>query len=265
MGCRWLLLTGLVFGFSAPRAAAADTTPDPAQVEVFEKLVLPILSTHCFACHGPDAAKRKADLRLDTREGAVAAAVIPGKPEKSALMARITAGDADERMPPEKTGPRLKPEQIRILQNWIAQGAAYTEHWAFSRPKRPEIPTIKQAISIKNPIDAFVQVRLEKEGLRAAPEATREVLIRRATLDLTGLPPVPDEVEAFLKDASPDAYEKLIERLLASPHYGERWGRHWLDVARYADSGGFETDIFFGNAWRYRDYVIRSFNADTAV
>src|SRR5262245_11075989 len=227
----------------------------------FNRDVLPILSANCFPCHGPDANKRKAALRLDEREEALSGTVIvPGKPAMSELLARVTADDADGRMPPPKSGPRLKPEQVQVLRTWIKQGAPYSEHWAFVPTRKPEIP--KANTQITNPIDAFVLARLEKEGLKPAPSASREVLIRRVTLDLTGLPPTPDEIDAFLKDTTPDAWEKVIDRLLASPAYGERWGRHWLDVARYADSGGFETDIFFGSAWRYRDYVIRSFNAD---
>jgi mono/diheme cytochrome c family protein len=242
----------------APRAAPAEGA---AEVD-FNRDVLPILAANCFACHGPDAEKRKADLRLDVRTGAVGkgGVIVPGKPEQSELIDRLTAADAEGRMPPPKAGPRLTPEQVKVLRAWVEQGAQYTEHWAFVPPKRPEVPKTKAQSS--NPIDAFVLARLEKDGLKPAPRAAREVLIRRAALDLTGLPPSPEEVAAFLKDDAPDAWAKVVDRLLASPHYGERWGRHWLDVARYADSGGFETDIFFGSAWRYRDYVIRSFNAD---
>jgi hypothetical protein len=233
----------------------------------FNRDVLPILSGHCFACHGPDASKRKADLRLDVRESAVAergggSAIVPGRPAEGALIARITAPDAEGRMPPPKAGPRLKADQVRLLRTWIEQGAAYTAHWAFLPPRRPPLPRVQDATWPQTPIDHFILQRLEQQRLRPAPRASREVLIRRATLDLIGLPPTPAEIEAFLADVSPNAYERLIERLLQSPHYGERWGRHWLDVARYADSGGFETDIFFANAWRYRDYVLRSFNAD---
>jgi hypothetical protein len=233
----------------------------------FNRDILPLLSAHCFACHGPDASKRKADLRLDVPANAVAdrgavPAIVPGKPSESELIARITAADAEGRMPPPKAGPRLEPGQIQLLRTWIEQGAGYTEHWAFLPPRRPPLPRVQDATWAKTPIDQFILQRLEQQQLRPAPRASREVLIRRATLDLLGLPPTPEEIAAFLADDSPNAYARLIERLLQSPHYGERWGRHWLDVARYADSGGFETDIFFANAWRYRDYVLRSFNAD---
>jgi mono/diheme cytochrome c family protein len=251
----------LVRGALAVMSAALSPPASRAADVDFNRDVLPILSANCFACHGPDAGKRKAELRLDVREGAAGGkAIVPGKPDKSELLARLTADDAAGRMPPPKAGARLKPEQVRVLRDWIEQGAAYAEHWAFVPPNRPEIPKLKHPPT--NPIDAFVLARLEKEGVKPSGQASREVLIRRVTLDLTGLPPTADEVDAFLKDTAPDAWEKVVDRLLASPHYGERWGRHWLDVARYADSGGFETDIFFGSAWRYRDYVIRSFNAD---
>jgi mono/diheme cytochrome c family protein len=251
-----------------PRLATvlALLLPSPAAAGPvdFDRDVLPVLSTRCFACHGPDAAKRKADLRLDTRSGALAdrdgsKAVVPGRPAESALLARVGAGDTDGRMPPPKAGPRLTSEQVRVLRAWVEQGAEYSEHWAF-RPLRP--PGKDEQETGKSLIDALVRVRLEAERLTPAPPADRVILLRRVALDLTGLPPSPEEVAAFEKDSSPDAYEKLVDRLLASPHFGERWGRHWLDVARYADSGGFETDIFYGGAWRYRDYVIRSFNSD---
>jgi hypothetical protein len=243
------------------------TSPSFAQQVDFDRDVLPILSAHCFACHGPDASKRKADLRLDVRSSAVAdqggpAAIVPGRPAESELIARITAKDERRRMPPVKTGPRLKPEQIQLLRTWIEQGAPYTEHWAFLPPRRPLVPRVQDGTWPQTPLDSFILHRLEQQNLRPAPPASREVLIRRATLDLLGLPPTPDEINAFRTDASPNAYQRLVERLLQSPQYGERWGRHWLDVARYADSGGFETDIFFASAWRYRDYVIRSINAD---
>jgi hypothetical protein len=259
----------------------------------FSRDVLPILSANCFKCHGRDASTREAKLRLDLREHALLertsgyAAIVPGKPDTSEVIVRITSKDEDERMPPADKGRALNSTEIETLREWIAQGASYTEHWAYVPPKRlpvpgaagspsrPEFndnlhagsqaPSEKQPHPQPNPIDAFILARLEKEKLRPAPRASNETLIRRATLDLTGLPPTPDEIDAFRADSirNPNsAFRNLIDRLLASPHYGERWGRHWLDVARYADSGGFETDIFFGHAWRYRDYVIRAFNAD---
>ena len=253
--CRQALWRILAVAMLAPSPAAA------ADVD-FNRDVLPILSTNCFPCHGPDGAKRKADFRLDDRKSAIAGrAIVPGKPEASALLARVTAEDDDDRMPPAKAGARLRQQDVELLRSWINEGAPYTEHWAFVPPVRPPIPKVPGPPD-SNPVDAFILASLERAGLKAASPASREVLLRRVTIDLTGLPPTPEEIEAFRKDDSSRAWEKVIDRLLASPHYGERWGRHWLDVARYADSGGFETDIFFGSAWRYRDYVIRSFNSD---
>lgn len=241
----------------------AVVSPSFAANVDFTRDVLPILSARCFPCHGPDAGKRKADLRLDVRDDAVAAtALTPGRPAESNLLARVSADDGDGRMPPAKTGSRLTADEVSLLRGWIEQGATYSEHWAFLSPKRAPLPRVRDANWPRTPIDTIVLARLEADKLRPAPPASREVLIRRATLDLTGLPSTPEEVAAFVADDSPTAYERLVDRMLASPHYGERWGRHWLDVARYADSGGFETDIVYANAWRYRDYVLRSFNAD---
>jgi Protein of unknown function (DUF1549)/Protein of unknown function (DUF1553)/Planctomycete cytochrome C len=233
----------------------------------YNRDVLPILSAKCFECHGPDGGHRKANLRLDLREGALARrdtrpAIVPGQPQASELISRLTATDPDDRMPPAKKGPPLPADQIQMFRRWIAEGAPYAEHWAFVPPQRPPLPKVHDTKWVQTPIDRFALSRLEQEKLRPPEKSSREILIRRATLDLIGLPPTPEEIDAFVADRSPNAYEKLVDRLLASPHYGERWGRHWLDVARYADSGGFETDIFFAHAWRYRDYVIRSFNDD---
>ncbi len=233
----------------------------------FGRDVMPILSANCFSCHGADPGNRKAKLRLDLRDEAVAdrdglPAIIPGNPVKSELMFRITSNDEDERMPPADKAHKLSETQIDILRRWIASGAEYTPHWAFVAAKPQPLPVVRNPKWVQSPIDHFVLAKLEAEKLKPAAPASREILIRRASLDLTGLPPSPEDVAAFAADKSPDAWPKLIERLLASPQYGERWGRHWLDIARYADSGGFETDLFFGHAWRYRDYVIRSFNAD---
>ncbi len=236
----------------------------------FSRDVLPILSANCFKCHGRDVSTREAKLRLDLREHAIVernsglTPIAPGKPEASEVIARVTSQDDDERMPPADKGRALYPSEVETLRGWIAQGAPYTEHWAFVPLRRPAEPAVNDAVWARSPVDRFVAARLEKEKLHPASRASRETLIRRASLDLLGLPPKPEEIEAFVADKSPDgaAFAKVVERLLASPHYGERWGRHWLDIARYADSGGFETDIFFGHAWRYRDYVIRAFNAD---
>lgn len=233
----------------------------------FGRDVLPILAKHCFQCHGPDEETREAGLRLDLRERAVfvdqgSAAVVPHAADQSELIARISSGDANELMPPPDSGSRLSEEQVAILRSWIDAGASYEEHWALLPIIRPMIPDSSDDAWASNPIDQFVLARLEAAGLQPAVEANRVTLLRRVALDVVGLPPDPGEVARFLADESVEAYRRLVDRLLHSPQYGERWGRHWLDVARYADSGGFETDIFFGHAWRYRDYVIRSFNTD---
>jgi hypothetical protein len=246
---------------SGPAAGAETETVD------FSRDVLPILSANCFVCHGRDVSTRKARLRLDLREQATALRdgtppIAPGKPEASEVITRITSKDEAERMPPADKGRALGASEIEILRAWIAQGAPYSEHWAFLPPRQAPLPKVQTGSWVQTPIDRFILARLEQEGLPPAPRASRETLLRRASLDLLGLPPTPAEIAAFVADRSPDAYGRLVDRLLASPHYGERWGRHWLDVARYADSGGFETDLFFGHAWRYRDYVIRAFNAD---
>ena len=246
-----------------PAKAVAAESPIPD----FGQDVMPILSANCFSCHGADANKREAKLRLDVRENAVAdregyQVIVPGNPEDSLLMYMITADDEEDRMPPIKKSPGLKDEEIDILRKWIASGAEYEEHWAFVPASRPSLPKVKKTKWVKSPIDQFVLACLESEKFSPAKPASREVLVRRAYLDLTGLPPSPEEVTAFVRDKSRDAWPRLVEKLLASDQYGERWGRHWLDVARYADSSGFETDLFFAHAWRYRDYVIRAFNDD---
>jgi hypothetical protein len=241
-----------------PAALRADEKVD------FARDIRPILSNACFKCHGP--ATQKSKLRLDTFEGATKkGAIVPGKPGESTLLQRVTEpSDEDGRMPPPEAGERLTPEQIAKLRAWIEQGAEYTPHWAFQpvRPKRPPIATGGLASGwARNPLDNFILARLEAAGLKPSPEADKATLIRRVTLDLTGLLPTPQEVEDFLKDDSPEAYEKVVDRLLASPHYGERQARFWLDLARYADSNGFTVD---GprSIWPYRDWVIKALNDD---
>ncbi|HET6246798.1 MAG TPA: PSD1 and planctomycete cytochrome C domain-containing protein [Tepidisphaeraceae bacterium] len=234
----------------------------------YSRDVRPVLAANCFSCHGQDVDKRKGELRLDDREIAThpakggLVAIVAGKPDDSELVKRITAANEDDRMPPAKSGKKpLSSEQIATLKQWIADGAKYESHWAFTPPVRPELPAVKDSAWVRNPIDRFVLARLEKEGLRPSPEADKTTLLRRLSLDLIGLPPTIAEVDAFLADKSPAAYEKQVDRLLASPHYGERWGRHWLDAARYADSDGYEKDKqrFI---WFYRDWVINAFNRD---
>jgi len=227
--------------------------------------VRPILSEHCFSCHGFDAKHRKADLRLDTREGALAdndgvRAIIPGDPAKSELWKRLLSQDAEEVMPPpEAHKPKLTAKQLATLRTWIEEGAPYEPHWAFSAPTRP-------ALMEKGPaaIDALIDQGLKEAGLTASPEASPEKLLRRLSLDLTGLPPTPAELDVFLQARSKDpqaAYDQAVERLLASPAYGERWGRWWLDQARYADSNGYSIDAP-RSVWKYRDWVVNSLNAD---
>ncbi len=252
----WLVVLGL----QSP-APGADPPVD------FNRQVLPILSDNCFACHGPDAKTRKAKLRLDTKEGAFGElrsggfAVVPGKPAESALVERITAADDEERMPPPKSGKKLKPEQVELLRRWVAEGAVWKPHWAFVAPTRPTLPAVQDAGWVRNPIDRFVLARLEQEGLKPSPEADKVALLRRVTLDLTGLPPTPAEVDAFLADKSPDAYEKVVDRLLASSRYGEHRARYWLDAARYGDTHGLHLDNY-REIWPYRDWVIKAFNAN---
>lgn len=227
---------------------------DPTAELQFNRDVRPILADHCFACHGPDAANRKADLRLDVRDDAIAAgAIVPGDADKSGLVARILSEKPDERMPPPEAKKDLSQAQREVLRKWIAQGARYQKHWAYEPPQRAAIP------QGENGIDFLVRKRLAKLGLKPSPEADRRMLLRRLSFDLVGLPPSPDEVAAFANDKSPDAYEKVIDRLLASPHYGERMAIGWLDVVRFADTIGYHSDNP-RNIWPYRDWVIASFN-----
>ncbi len=233
----------------------------------FNRDVRPILSENCFVCHGPDEGQRKAKLRLDTRPGALARlrsggnAIVPGKADASELVRRILSDDDSERMPPAKTNKKLTAAQKELLKRWIDQGAPYAQHWAFVAPKRPELPPVKRDGWVRNPIDRFILARLEKEGLQPAPEAERTTLIRRLALDLTGLPPTLSEIDAFLKDARPDAYERVVERYLSSPHYGERLAVDWLDAARYADTHGYHIDAG-RDMTRWREWVIDAFNRD---
>jgi hypothetical protein len=232
----------------------------------FNRDVRPIFSDTCFQCHGPDEAKRKAGLRLDTRETAVKpaesgeTAIVPGHPEQSELVKRLTAKDPDDVMPPAKLHKTVTPAQIEAIKKWIAQGAEYQGHWAFLKPERPPVPPVAdKAAVVRNPIDNFILARLAKEGLRQMPEADKATLIRRASLDLTGIPPTPQEVASFVADSSPNAYEKIVDRLLASPRYGERMAVQWLDFARYADSNGFQSDSS-RQMWNWRDWVINAYN-----
>ena len=233
--------------------AAVAASPAAAPVE-FNRDIRPILSDNCFACHGHDASHRKAKLRLDVREAALAKeAFVPGKPEASELVKRLFLTDPDEVMPPPDSHKTLSAEQKELLRRWVAEGAKYQNHWSYDAPVKPAAGAPAEAI------DALVEARLRTKGLRPVAEADRRTLARRLYLDLLGLPPTPEEVDAFVADRSPDAYARLVERLLASPHYGERMAQGWLDVVRYADTIGYHSDTP-RNVWPYRDYVIRSFN-----
>jgi mono/diheme cytochrome c family protein len=232
----------------------------------FDSEIRPILSEHCYPCHGPDGHARKADLRLDRKEGAFRvregiAVIVPAKVEESELVRRVTSDDPDEVMPPPTFKKRLSSQQIDRLRQWVLEGAKWEGHWSLSSPARIPAPPVNDQNWPKNPIDYFVLARLERAGLRPSPEAERASLIRRVSLDLIGLPPTPAEVDAFESDRGPDAYERLVNRLLASPHYGERQARPWLDQARYADTNGYEKDGG-RSIWPYRDWVIRAFNHD---
>lgn len=252
------LVVVLIFGL----AGLAVGDDSPARKIEFNRDVRPILSEKCLACHGPDAKHREAELRLDVRDEALKnQTIVPGDPAASRLIQRIFSEDAEQRMPPATSKKSLSERQKTILKLWIAQGAEYQKHWAFEPPRKTEPPNIP---GVDHPVDRFIQARLSEEGLTPSPLATRETLIRRTSLDLIGLPPTIDEIDQFLAASERDAnaaYLELVDRLLNSPHYGERWGRWWLDQARYADSNGYSIDAP-RQIWAYRDWVIGSFNSD---
>ncbi len=241
-------------------AATSSKGPD------FNREIRPILSDHCFACHGPDEKARMVNLRLDTREGAFArkgdaAYIVPGNAEASLLFQRINHANKALRMPPAATGRPLNEKQIALLKAWIDDGAKWETHWSYTPPQRPELPAVKLKTWPRNPIDHFILARLEQENLKPSPEAGRATLLRRLSLDLTGLPPSPAETDAFLRDRSPNAYEKQVDRLLASPHYGEKMAMGWLDLARYADTHGYHIDSH-RDMWPWRDWVINAYNSN---
>jgi hypothetical protein len=263
-------------------ALAEEAPSDPEAIAFFEREVRPLLVSRCYECHGPES-KGEGGLKLDSRAaalrgGASGPAVVPGSPDDSLLIDAIRYGDVFQ-MPPQS---KLPEDEIAIITKWVRQGAAWpgdealvraadesdelTEEeksfWAFLPPREPAVPAVHQADWPNSPLDHFILSRLEEQGLSPAAAADRRTLIRRATFDLTGLPPTPEEVAAFVTDEAPDAFARVVDRLLASPHYGERWGRHWLDVARYADSNGMDENLAFGSAFRYRDYVVAAFNQD---
>src|SRR5215470_15563821 len=263
LGLLLLLSEGSAYAQSTARVSRESKAP--AQKLSFNQKIQPILSENCYACHGPDPGARKAKLRLDRAEFAYAPhdksgpAIIPGQVGKSPLVQKIEAKNPKDRMPPPEAHKTLKPEQIASLREWIRQGAVYEEHWSFIVPKAPPLPGVTKKNWVRTPIDFFILARLEKDGLSPSPHADQRSLIRRVTYDLTGLPPTPEEVEAFVADDSHQAYEKVVDRLLASPRYGEHRAHYWLDVARYGDTHGLHIDNF-RHIWPYRDYVIKAYN-----
>jgi hypothetical protein len=251
-----LLLMALALSPSARAEAPLPKTVD------FNRDIRPILSENCYACHGPDRNQRKADLRLDTRNGLfIESIVVPGKPDQSEIYKRLVAADVNDRMPNKASGKTLTPREIGLVKRWIEQGAPWQGHWAYIKPTRPALPGDADPGFVRTPIDRFILAKLKENDLKASPEADRTTLIRRLSFDLTGLPPTRAQVAEFLADKSPDAYAKLVDRLLESPHFGERMAIHWLDLVRYADSIGYHSDNPM-NVSPYRDYVIRSFNAN---
>ena len=263
---RTSLLAMSVLSHAAPLPGQDTTAAVLASID-FNRDVRPILSNHCFQCHGEDADARKADLRLDVRSVAIEMrAIVPAQADDSLVVARITSRDPDEHMPPVSANKPLSEKQIAVLTQWISEGADYAEHWAFQKVVRPQTPTLTDATLpdsawCRNEIDTFILQRLISESLHPAPQADKAVLIRRLYQDLLGLLPTVAETEQFLQDLSPDAFEKLVDRVLSNPHYGERWGRHWLDQARYADSNGYTIDSP-RVMWPYRDWVINALNTD---
>ena len=254
-----------------PSAPAQEATPQTTPID-FVRDIRPIFETNCYKCH--DAAKHKGGLRLDSKQTAFIGgdsgdpSIVPKDPDHSKLIQLVRGDDPNSVMPPK--GDRLSKQQVELLVRWVKQGAAWPDgidrpsqaltHWSFTKPVRPLVPKVAQKQLVRNPIDAFVLAALEKEGLSLSPEADKYTLVRRLYLDLIGLPPTPAQVEEFVNDSSPDAYEKLVDRLQANPHYGERWARMWLDLARYADSAGYGSDPLRFTIWRYRDWVIDAFN-----
>jgi len=246
-------------GFAAPKPASGGSAPID-----FKRDIRPVLAEYCFRCHGPDEKARVANLRLDTKAGAFAPrgarrVLVPGRPEQSELVRRITM-NGPLKMPPAHAPKQMSAKEIALLVRWVREGASWEErHWAWVPPVRPAVPKVKDTRWVRNPIDAFLLSRLEREGLKPSPVADRRTLIRRLSFDLTGLPPAPAEVERFVNDPAPDAYERLVNRLLASPHFGERMAVWWLDLVRYADTRGYHGDQH-QDITPYRDYVIRAFN-----
>lgn len=262
----YCLATGCTVVASVVLGSGRTAMASEASAISFRQQIRPILTTKCYACHGPDATAREADLRLDRAEDATAdrggyAAIVPGDAAGSEFYRRIMSDDDAERMPPPDAKKQLSDEERKLLRQWIDAGAHYEPHWAFTRPQTPPLPEVSRPEWPQNAIDRFVLAELERNGLGPSPPADRYQLARRLSLDLVGLPPSPADVDAFVADTRADAYERLVDRLLASPHYGERWARRWLDLARYSDTNGYEKDRP-RNMWPYRDWVIQALNTD---
>ncbi len=252
-----LTITAILLSLGATARAA------PSASISFNRDIRPILSENCFHCHGPDKERREAELRLDIREDALEAkAFTPGNPDDSELLRRVFAADPDDRMPPVDSHRTLTAAQKNLLKQWIKEGAEYQPHWAYVVPTRPAVPVNRAGRTSGNPIDAFVAATIEREKLKPAREADRRTLIRRLSLDLTGLPPDAKDVETFVASRDPDAYRGLVRQYLASPHFGERLALPWLDLVRFADTIGFHNDVAL-RVWPYRDYVINAFNQNT--
>ncbi|MDA0814465.1 MAG: DUF1549 domain-containing protein, partial [Verrucomicrobia bacterium] len=253
---------GAVLGLISACLATFAPTFLAAETVSFNRDIRPILAENCFYCHGQDGNKRKADLRLDVGEAVTQSGIIvPGEASKSALSEHVYSKDPDKLMPPSDSNRRLSEEQKELLTRWIDEGAKYESHWAFVPPTQPAAPAVNAVAWVKNPIDRFVMAKLEEVGVSPSPEADRAKLIKRLSIDLTGLPPTPEDVQAFISDRDEMAYEHLVDRLLDSRHYGERMALPWLDAARYADSNGFQQD---GDTWQWmwRDWVVRALNDD---
>ena len=264
---RYLLVLGS-FGVMAAGLYALPVQSKSAKFKKqidFNRDIRPIIDK-CTACHGHDSKTVLAGLRLDTRDGATMkltsghAAIVPGKPGKSELIKRVNSKDKNDIMPPPSSNKVLSAEEKKLLAKWIEEGAEYKQHWSFVKPVRPKPPTTKLKNWAKSPLDSFILAKLEENNLKPSPETDRRTLIRRVSLDLNGLPPTPKEVSDFLNDKSPKAYEKVVDRLLASKRYGERMAMDWLDYARYADSNGYQAD-WERFQWRWRDWVIDAFNS----
>ncbi len=252
---RILALTSIV-ACTAPWGLAQDVD--------FANEIQTVLARRCYACHGPDV--REGGIRFDERSSLLGEAdsgllpIVPGNSEQSELLRRITTADESERMPPE--GKALTPSEVDAFRRWVQAGAEYTEHWSFKPMQRAEPPQTQDVQWASRPLDAFVLARLEQAGLTPVAKAEPQVLVRRVYLDITGLPPTPEELEALCRHWTEHSYEQLVDRLLADPAFGDRWARSWLDVVRYAETNSFERDNPKPNAWKYRDYVIRAFNSD---